>query len=57
MYSNGIVEFFENLKYVKPPNEGIAGCALKVFSMMSGIANPTHLKYVVFKYIKQLGLD
>ncbi len=54
---NGIAKTFGNLKYVRPPNEGIADCASRVFSMMGGIANPTYLKYIVLKFIKQLGLD
>jgi hypothetical protein len=47
----GIAKSFENLEYVKPPNEGIVGFALRMFSTMGGggggIAKPTHLMYVV----------
>jgi len=32
--SKGIAQTFENPKYVKPPNEGITSCALRVFSPM-----------------------
>jgi hypothetical protein len=32
--SESIAQTFENSKYVKPPNEGIATCALRVFSPM-----------------------
>jgi len=31
-----IVKFFENLKYMKPPNEGIASSALGEFSIIKG---------------------
>jgi hypothetical protein len=34
MCCKGIVKTFENPKYVKLPNKGIASCALKVFFMM-----------------------
>ncbi len=50
MCSKGIAECFEsfeNLEYVKPPNEGIVGSALGVFSMMGNIAKSTHLMHVV----------
>jgi hypothetical protein len=47
MCSKGIIEPSENLKYVKAPNEGIAGFASRVFSTMGGIAKPTHFMHVV----------
>jgi hypothetical protein len=47
MCSEGIVECFENVEYVKPPNEGIVGSTLGVFSMMGNIAKSTHLMHVV----------
>jgi hypothetical protein len=53
----GIVKSFENLKYVKPPNEGIAGCVSRVFFTMGGIAKPAHLMHVVHISIKQLGIN
>jgi hypothetical protein len=48
MCLKGIAKSFENLKYVKPPNEGITGFS-RMFSMMGGggIAKPTHLMHVV----------
>jgi hypothetical protein len=36
MCSKGIAKSFENLKYVKAPNEGIIGFTLRMFSMMKG---------------------
>jgi len=42
MCFKGIAKTFENPKYVKPPNEGIASCALKVFSRM-GILQIQHI--------------
>jgi len=36
MCSEGIAKSFENLKYVKPPNEGIVGSTLGVFSTIGG---------------------
>jgi hypothetical protein len=44
MCSKGITKPFENLKYVKPPNEGIASFVSRVFSTMGGItkANTFH---------------
>jgi hypothetical protein len=45
--SKGIAECFENLEYVKPPNEGIVGSTLGVFSMMRNIPKLTHLMHVV----------
>jgi hypothetical protein len=47
MCSKGITEPFENLKYVKPPNEGIASFVSGMFSTMGGIAKPTHFMHVV----------
>ncbi len=32
MCFKGIAKTFENSKYMKPPNESIVSCALKVFS-------------------------
>ncbi len=42
MCFKGIPKTFENPKYVKPPNEGIPSCALKVFSRM-GILQIQHI--------------
>jgi len=47
MCYKGIIKAFENLKYVKPPNESIASFVSGVFSMMGGIAKPTHFMHVV----------
>jgi hypothetical protein len=47
MYFDGIAKSFENLEYVKPPNESIAGSTLGMFSTMGGIAKPIHLMHVV----------
>jgi hypothetical protein len=41
--SNGIAKLFENLKYVRPPNEGIVGCVLIMFSMMGGVLQTPHI--------------
>ncbi len=50
MCSESIAKSFENLKYVKPPNEGIPSSS-RMFSMMGGggggIAKLTHLMHVV----------
>ncbi len=46
MCSKNIAKSFENLDYVKSPNEGIVGSS-GVFSTMGGIAKPTHLTHVV----------
>jgi hypothetical protein len=46
MCSKGIAKSFENLKYVKPSNEGIASFVSRMFSTMGGIAKPTHLMHV-----------
>jgi hypothetical protein len=40
-------KIFENLEYVKAPNEGIIGSTSGMFSMMGGIAKLTHLMHVV----------
>jgi hypothetical protein len=44
MCSENIAKYFENVEYVKTPNEGIASSASRVFSTMGGwgIAKPTH---------------
>jgi hypothetical protein len=34
MCSKGIAKSFKNWEYVKPPNEGIIGCGVWVFSTM-----------------------
>ncbi len=39
MCSKGIAEYFENPKYVKPPNEGIIGRVLRMFSTMGVLQN------------------
>ncbi len=45
----GIAKSFENLKYVKPPNEGIVGSTSGIFFTIGGggIAKPTHLMHVI----------
>jgi len=50
MCFKGIAKTFENSKYMKPSNESIAGCALRMFLKGGGggIAKPKHLMYVVF---------
>jgi hypothetical protein len=47
MCFEGIAKCFENLEYVKSPNEGIVDFALGVFSMMGNVTKPTHLMHVV----------
>jgi hypothetical protein len=42
MCFKGIIETLENPKYVKPHNEGIVSCALKMFSTM-GILQIQHI--------------
>jgi hypothetical protein len=47
MCFEGIAKCFENLEYVKSPNEGIVDFALGVFFVMGNITKPTHLMHVV----------
>jgi hypothetical protein len=42
MCYEGVPNFFENSKYVKPPNEGIV-CSKSDLQWDGGIANPTHI--------------
>jgi hypothetical protein len=57
--SKNIAKPFENLQYVKPPNESITNCVSRVFFFFydGSVVNPTHLMYVVHMFIKQLNLD
>ncbi len=60
MCSKGIVESFGNLEYVKPPNEGIASFALRVFSTMGRYYKVNTFNAMLHTWgasIKQEGLD
>jgi len=43
MCYQAIAKSLENLKYRKPPNQGVAGSALGVFSMMGGVLQSQHI--------------
>jgi hypothetical protein len=43
MCFKGIAKKFQISKYMKPPNEGIAGCALRVFFSKRGVMQSQHI--------------